>query len=220
MAVAENLQLVKALITNACSECERDPQTVQLVAVSKVHPKDHVRTALVAGHRRFGENRVQEALEKWPGLKAEFPDTCLHLIGSLQTNKVKEAVGLFDVIETLDREKLARRIQKECQEQNRDVGCYIQINTGEESQKGGCLPSKADEFISYCRHDLGLKILGLMCIPPIDEEPSLHFAFLRELARRHDLAGLSMGMSGDFETAVRFGATSVRVGTAIFGARP
>lgn len=219
MSVAENLQHVTQEIETACREVNRDPSTVDLVAVSKVHPKDHVRTALSAGHRIFGENRVQEALDKWPDLKAEFPDARLHLIGPLQSNKVKEAVSLFDVIETLDREKLAKRLQRECEDQDRSVGCYIQINTGEEPQKSGCLPSEAEEFISFCRHDLSLNILGLMCIPPVDEEASLHFAFLRELTRKHQLSGLSMGMSGDFETAVRFGATSVRVGTAIFGKR-
>ncbi|MDV7339860.1 YggS family pyridoxal phosphate-dependent enzyme [Terasakiella sp. A23] len=220
MGIAENLAQVKDSIAEAATQASRQPTDIDLVAVSKVHPAETVREALVAGQRVFGENRVQEAQGKWPALKEEFDGVQLHLIGSLQTNKVKDAVALFDVIETVDRPKLARAIAKEQEKQGKSLDVYLQINTGEEDQKGGCLPAEADGFIKLCRDELNLSIKGLMCIPPADEEPSLHFAFLRELAKRHGLNCLSMGMSGDYETAIRFGATSVRVGTAIFGTRP
>jgi pyridoxal phosphate enzyme (YggS family) len=220
MGIADNLDQVKQSIAQACVACARKTDEVELVAVSKVHVSDTIRPALQAGHRVFGENRVQEAQSKWPALKKEFNAVSLHLIGGLQTNKVKEAVALFDVIETVDRPKLARALAKEIEKQGRNIAVYLQINTGEEDQKGGCLPADADEFIKLCRDELKLPVLGLMCIPPVGEEPSLHFAFLRKLAQRHGLEKLSMGMSGDYETAVRFGATSVRVGTAVFGERP
>jgi pyridoxal phosphate enzyme (YggS family) len=167
----------------------------------------------------FGENRVQEAEGKWPALKAAFPDVVLHLIGPLQTNKVKQAVALFDVIETIDRDKLVRELAKEVKKQDLSPACYIQVNTGEEEQKAGVLPDDTDKLVAAAR-EAGLNVVGLMCIPPVDEEPSLHFALLREIARRNGLEKLSMGMSGDYEVAVAFGATSVRVGTAIFGSRP
>ncbi|NVK18674.1 MAG: YggS family pyridoxal phosphate-dependent enzyme [Methylocystaceae bacterium] len=219
MGIAENLAQVKDSIVQSAKAADRKPDEIELVAVSKVHEASTIRPALKAGHRVFGENRVQEAHGKWPELKEEFSGVCLHLIGSLQTNKVKEAVALFDVIETVDRPKLARALAKEMEKQGKVLDVYLQINTGEEDQKGGCLPKDADEFITLCRDELNLSIKGLMCIPPADEEPSLHFAFLRKLVQKHGLEGLSMGMSGDYETAIRFGATSVRVGTAVFGVR-
>jgi pyridoxal phosphate enzyme (YggS family) len=178
-----------------------------------------VRAALEAGQRVFGENRVQEAAAKWPALRAEFPDVVLHLVGPLQTNKVPEAVALFDVIETVDREKLARKLAAEITKTGRALACYVQINTGEEPQKAGIPPRQADAFIALCRDEIGLDITGLMCIPPVDEDPAPHFALLAEIARRNGLGTLSMGMSGDFEVAAMFGATHVRVGTAIFGER-
>ncbi len=217
--IAANLAEVRARIAAAAEAVGRDPAAVTLVAVSKVHPPSAVEAALAAGQAVFGENRVQEAQGKFPALKDAHPELRLHLIGPLQTNKVKDALTLFDVIETVDRPKLARALVKEAEKLGRAPACYVQVNTGEESQKAGVLPGEADAFIAECR-SLGLDLRGLMCIPPVDEEPALHFAFLREIARRNDLAGLSMGMSGDYETAVRFGATVVRVGTGIFGPRP
>lgn len=217
--IAANLADVRARIAAAAGEAGRDPGDVTLVAVSKVHPAAAVEAALAAGQSVFGENRVQEAQSKFPALKAAHPELRLHLIGPLQTNKAKDALELFDVIETVDRPKLARVLAKEAEKLGVTPACYIQVNTGEEPQKAGVAPTEADAFIAECR-DLGLDVRGLMCIPPVDEEPSLHFAFLREIARRNGLDGLSMGMSSDYETAVRFGATLVRVGTGIFGARP
>lgn len=217
--VAANLAEVRAKIAAAAKEAGRDPASVALVAVSKTHPAAAVEAALAAGQTVFGDNRVQEAQGKFPDLKRAHPQLRLHLIGPLQTNKVKDALQLFDVIETVDRPKLAQAIAKEAAKLGAAPACYIQVNTGEEPQKAGMAPKEADGFIADCR-GLGLDIRGLMCVPPVDEEPSLHFALLREIARRNDLAGLSMGMSGDYETAVRFGATLVRVGTGIFGARP
>ncbi|GAB4392279.1 MAG: YggS family pyridoxal phosphate-dependent enzyme [Kiloniellaceae bacterium] len=217
--IAANLAEVRARIAAAAEDAGRAPEEVTLVAVSKVHPAAAVEAALAAGQKVFGENRVQEAQGKFPAVKQNHPELRLHLIGPLQTNKVKDALQLFDVIETVDRPKLARAIAKEAEKLGVTPACYIQVNTGEEPQKAGVAPAEADAFVSECR-DLGLDVKGLMCIPPVDEEPSLHFAFLREIARRNGLAGLSMGMSGDYETAVRFGATLVRVGTGIFGARP
>jgi len=220
MGIADNLAEVKHSIEQAAQAAGRSAGDVELVAVSKVHTVETIRPALEVGHRVFGENRVQEAQGKWPSLREGFDGVELHLIGGLQTNKVKEAVALFEVIETVDRPKLARAIARECDNQNKTVGVYVQVNTGEEDQKGGCLPAETDDLITLCRDELKLPVLGLMCIPPVDEEPSLHFAFLREIAKRHGLEKLSMGMSGDYETAIRFGATSVRVGTAVFGERP
>src|SRR6516165_259821 len=189
------------------------------VAASKTHPVERVREALVAGHRVFGENRVQEAQAKYPELREAFPDLALHLIGSLQTNKVRDAVALCDMIETVDRPRLAQALAREMERSGRRPPCLIEVNTGEEPQKSGILPTVADDFIVECRDRLGLPIEGLMCVPPLDEEPALHFALLREIARRTGLGLLSMGMSADFEKAIRFGATHVRIGTAIFGAR-
>jgi PLP dependent protein len=216
--VPANLAEVRAKIAAAAKDSGRDMGEVTLVAVSKTHPAAAVAAALAAGQTLFGENRVQEAQGKFPALKAAHPALRLHLIGPLQTNKVKDALALFDVIETVDRPKLATALAKEAEKLGVVAACYIQVNTGEEPQKAGILPAEADAFIADCR-GLGLDVRGLMCIPPVDEEPSLHFAFLREIAKRNGLAGLSMGMSGDYETAVRFGATLVRVGTGIFGTR-
>ena len=217
--VAANLADVRARIAAAAAEAGRDPGAVTLIAVGKVQPIERVEAALLAGQRVFGENRVQEAQGKWPGLRERFPGVELHLIGPLQTNKVREAVALFDVIQTVDRPKLAAELAREMDRQGRRPDCYIQINTGEEEQKAGVLPAEADAFIEACRVGHGLPVVGLMCIPPVDDDPALHFALLRELAKRHGLERLSMGMSGDYEAAVAIGATHVRVGTAIFGAR-
>jgi hypothetical protein len=218
--VATSLDAVRNHIAAAARAAVRAPEDVVLVAVGKLQPVERVRAALVAGHRVFGENRVQEAAGKWPALRGEFADVRLHLIGPLQTNKVREAVALFDVIETIDRPKLARALARETESSGRHPVCYIQVNTGEEAQKAGVMPEQADELIAECRDCLGLPIGGLMCIPPVDEPPAMHFALLREIALRNGLALLSMGMSGDYEAAIAFGATHVRVGTAIFGARP
>lgn len=218
--IGENLRAVKSTIADAAREAGRVPASVNLVAVSKTHPAERIRPVLEAGHRLFGENRVQEADEKWPGLRDDFPDLRLHLIGPLQTNKVKRAVQLFDAVETVDRPKLARALKREMDAQGKSLDCFIQVNTGEESQKAGVLPAEADDFIRLCRDELGLPVVGLMCIPPVGEEPGLHFALLAEMAKRAGLPSLSMGMSADFATAVKFGATHVRVGTAIFGSRP
>ena len=217
--IAASLASVRDRIDGAARASGRDSGAVSLVAVSKTQPAGAVRAALAAGQRLFGENRVQEALEKFPALRGEFPDLRLHLIGPLQTNKVRDAVAHFDVIETVDRLRLAEALAREMERTGRQLPCFIEVNTGEEPQKAGIFPAAADEFIADCRDRLKLQIAGLMCVPPHGEEPSLHFALLREIARRHGLEGLSMGMSADFETAIRFGATHVRVGTAIFGAR-
>ena len=218
--IAENLAAVQARVAKAASDAGRPASDVTLVAVSKVHGADRVAAAIEAGQRVFGENRVQEAMGKYPALKAQHPDLVLHLIGPLQTNKARDAVELFDVIETLDRPKLARVLAKEMEKAGRRPRCFVQVNTGEEPQKAGVAPEEADAFIALCRDELDLPVVGLMCIPPLEDEPALHFALLREIAKRNGLAGLSMGMSGDFESAIGFDATHVRVGTAIFGARP
>ena len=217
--VAANLGAVRDRIAGAAREAGRPADAVSLVAVSKTHPEAAVRAALAAGQRVFGENRVQEALAKFPQLRRDFPDLELHLIGPLQTNKIRDAVAHCDVIETVDRPRIAEALAREIARTGRRITCYIEVNTGEEAQKAGVFPAAADNFIRDCRDRLGLPIAGLMCIPPEQEEPSLHFALLREIAKRNGLAVLSMGMSADFETAIRFGATHVRVGTAIFGAR-
>lgn len=210
---------IKARVAAAAEKAGRDPGDVRLIAVSKVQPLDRVEAVLDEGHRVFGENRVQEAAGKWPDFRARFPDVELHLIGPLQTNKVRQAVELFDAIHSVDREKLARKLADTFAETGRALPCFLQVNTGEEPQKAGCLPAEADAFVRTCRDDYGLPVAGVMCIPPVDEEPSLHFALLKKIAERNGLTGLSMGMSGDFERAVALGATHVRVGSAIFGAR-
>jgi pyridoxal phosphate enzyme (YggS family) len=197
----------------------RAPGAVQLIAVSKVQPEDRVTAVLDAGHRLFGENRVQEAQSRWTPLRARYDDVVLHLIGPLQTNKVKQAFDLFDAIQTLDRDKLARRIAVEAQERGACPALFVQVNTGAEPQKAGILPAEADAFIAACRETYDLKIAGLMCIPPADEEPSPHFALLRAIAERNGVDDLSMGMSADFESAISLGATHVRVGSGVFGIR-
>ncbi|MEX2451203.1 MAG: YggS family pyridoxal phosphate-dependent enzyme [Rhodospirillales bacterium] len=217
--VAQNLAAVQARIKASEEAAGRTAGSVTLVAVSKTHPAERIGLALEAGHRVFGENRVQEAAAKWPSLKQANPDAILHLIGPLQSNKVKQAIALFDVIETLDRPKLARALASHVQALGAAPDCFVQINTGEEPQKAGVLPADADGFIGACRTEYGLPVRGVMCIPPADEEPSLHFMLLREIAVRNGLESLSMGMSADYDIAVRFGATHVRVGTAIFGTR-
>ncbi len=217
--IAANLAAVRDGIAEAARAGGRDPAEVTLVAVSKTHGAERIRAAIAAGQRVFGENRVQEAEDKWPALKAGFPDLRLHLIGPLQRNKARKAVQLFDAIESIDRPKLAAHLAAVMTEENRRPEVFLQVNTGEEAQKAGIPPSEADAFVAYCRDDLGLPVRGLMCIPPVDEEPALHFALLREIARRTGLSGLSMGMTADYPVAIRFGATHVRVGTAVFGAR-
>jgi pyridoxal phosphate enzyme (YggS family) len=210
---------VKAKIAAAERAAGRDNGTVTLVAVSKTFDAAFIHPVIEAGQRVFGENRVQEAQGKWPALKAEFSDIELHLIGPLQSNKAKEAVALFDVIETVDREKIAAELAKEMAKQGRVLKLYVQVNTGSEPQKAGIEPREAVAFVKRCRDVHGLSIEGLMCIPPADENPGPHFALLEKLARQAGVEKLSMGMSGDFETAIAFGATSVRVGSAIFGHR-
>jgi len=217
--VASNLKEVNLAVAAASKASLHLVEKTAIVAVSKTQPIEAILSAIKAGHRLFGENRVQEAQLKWPELRAAYSDLKLHLIGPLQTNKVRDAVALFDVIETVDRPKLARALAREMQKQNRRLGCFIQINTGEESQKAGVWPEDADGFIALVRDELGLPLRGLMCIPPMDDECSLHFALLRQIAQRNGLQDLSMGMSADYDVAIQFGATLVRVGTAIFGAR-
>lgn len=217
--IAENLREIQGRIAAAARDAARNPAAVTLVAVAKTHPAAAVEAALAAGQTVFGENRVQEAQAKYPPLQAGHPALRLHLIGPLQTNKVKDAVALFDVIQTVDREKLARALAAEMARQQRRPELYVQVNIGEEEQKAGIPPREADAFIALCRDALGLTIAGLMCIPPAGPQPAPYFALLREIAARNGLTGLSMGMSGDYESAIRLGATLVRVGTAIFGRR-
>ena len=216
---ADHLAEVGRRIAEAAKAAGRLPADVTLVAVSKTHGPERVRELLDVGHRIFGENRVQEAQEKFPALKAEYPDLELHLIGPLQTNKARDAVALFDVIQSVDRERLAAALAKEMERAGKRPACFIQVNTGEEEQKAGALPADLDAFVAACRDVHKLPVVGLMCIPPVDEEPALHFALLAKMAKRNGLAQLSMGMSADYETAVRLGATHVRVGSALFGAR-
>ncbi|WP_337996333.1 YggS family pyridoxal phosphate-dependent enzyme [Oleispirillum naphthae] len=217
--IEENLAAVKARIAAEAEAFGRDPAAVRLVAVSKTHPAETVAEALNAGHRRFGENRVQEAAAKWPGLRARYPGIELHLIGPLQSNKAREAIALFDAIETLDRPKLAETFVRLRDEGLALPRLLVQINTGCEPQKAGVLPSEADAFLDRCKTEWNLPVAGLMCIPPVEQEPSPHFALLRKIAERHGLPELSMGMSDDYPIAVTLGATLVRVGSAIFGAR-
>ncbi len=209
---------IQARIRAAEEKAGRPEGAVSLIAISKVQPLDRVEAVLEAGHRVFGENKVQEAEGKWPALRERFGPVELHLVGPLQTNKVKPAMALFDAIHALDREKLARKIATEAQAQGACPDLFIQVNTGVEEQKSGVLPGEADAFVATCR-EMDLPVRGLMCIPPVDEEPSLHFALLAKIAARNGLLGLSMGMSGDFERAIALGATHVRVGSAIFGER-
>ena len=212
------LQEIKARLRKAAEDAGRTPESVELIAVSKVQPNERVEAVLRDGHRVFGENRVQEAAGKWPDFRKQFEGISLHLIGPLQTNKARQAMDLFQAIHTLDRPKLANTLARLAQETGACPDLFIQVNTGEEQQKAGILPSDTDAFVAECR-TLDLPLRGLMCIPPVDEEPSLHFALLAKMAARNGLEGLSMGMSGDFEQAIALGATHVRVGSAIFGDR-
>ncbi|TCU23714.1 hypothetical protein EV130_10768 [Rhizobium azibense] len=219
MELQERLDEVRARISAAERLSGRPAGSVQLVAVSKTFDAQAIRPAIAAGQRIFGENRVQESQGKWPQLKTETPGIELHLIGPLQSNKAADAVALFDVIETVDREKIARAIAAEMKRQGKTVRLYVQVNSGLEPQKAGIAPADTPAFVGFCRNELGLSIEGLMCIPPAEENPGPHFALLAKIAGECAVERLSMGMSGDYETAVAFGATSVRVGSAIFGAR-
>lgn len=219
MEVQERLNDVVSRIRASETSAGRPEHSVRLVAVSKTFDADAIRPAIAAGQRVFGENRVQEAQGKWPSLRLETPDLELHLIGPLQSNKAADAVALFDVIETIDREKIARAVSAEMKRQGRSLRLYVQVNTGLEPQKAGIAPEDTIAFVDLCRGELEMATEGLMCIPPIDENPGPHFALLAKLAAQCGLDRLSMGMSGDFETAIAFGATSVRVGSAIFGSR-
>ncbi|OFX05407.1 MAG: YggS family pyridoxal phosphate enzyme [Alphaproteobacteria bacterium RIFCSPHIGHO2_12_FULL_63_12] len=215
---AASLARIRARLDAALKEAGRRGP-VEIVAVSKTQGEARLKEALAAGQRVFGENRVQEAKAKWPALRAEFPDVELRLIGPLQSNKAAEAIALFDVIETIDRPKIARALKDEAQKQARRPRFLIQVNTGAEAQKAGVLPEDADAFIRLCRDELGMEVEGLMCIPPAEEPPAPHFALLARIAARNRLGVLSMGMSGDFEIAAQLGATHIRVGTALFGDR-
>jgi pyridoxal phosphate enzyme (YggS family) len=216
--IAANITAVCEKIVRACHEAGRDPQGVNLVAVSKLQPAHRIVAALSAGQRLFGENRVQEAKARWADLRAQHPDLKLHLIGPLQTNKVRDAVALFDCIETVDRPALADALVKEMEKQGRKLLCFIQVNTGDEAQKGGVAPDGLPGLLDHCR-ERGLGVRGLMCIPPLGDPPGPHFALLKKLAQRHGLSDLSMGMSADYTDAIALGATYVRIGTALFGER-
>ena len=207
-------------IREAAKIAGREPDQVELIAVSKQQPEARIESALNEGFRVFGENKVQEAQARWQPRRPFFPDLELHLVGPLQSNKAGDAVALFDVIHTLDRPKIARAVKTEMDNQNRPLHCFIQVNTGEESQKAGVLPKDAPDFHHFCTSEIGLDIIGLMCIPPIDEEAAMHFSLLKTLADKLSLPKLSIGMSGDYEEAIAFGATHIRVGSALFGARP
>jgi pyridoxal phosphate enzyme (YggS family) len=219
LPIATALHTLRQKIAAAAKAAGRDPASIELLAVSKTQGPEPIEQAIAAGQSAFGENRVQEAAAKYPPLKARYPNLRLHLIGPLQTNKARDAVRLFDVIETLDRPRLAEALAAAMQKEGRQPQVFVQVNTGEETQKGGVAPAEADRFITEARERWNLPIVGLMCIPPVDEEPSLHFALLREIGRRNGLNRLSMGMSADYESAIRFGATEIRIGTVIFGER-
>ncbi len=217
--ISQNLAAVRASVAAAAELAGRDPARVTVIAVSKAQPLEKIAAALACGQKVFGENRVQEAYDHWRDLRSDDDGLTLHLIGPLQSNKIGDAVALFDVIQTVDRPKLARKLAAALDAGGRTSACFVQVNTGEEPQKAGILPAEADDFIALCRDELALPVVGLMCIPPADDEPALHFALLHEIAKRNGLVQLSMGMSGDFETAVELGASHVRVGTGIFGPR-
>jgi PLP dependent protein len=217
--VAANLLVIRERIAAAARSVDRDPGAVTLVAACKAQSEERIEAALDAGQRVFGENYVQEAVARWSARRERYPDLRLHMIGPIQTNKAKDAVACFDVIETLDRPRLAQALAREMARQGRPLPCFVQVNTGEEATKAGVRPDETDAFVAECRA-LGLDVAGLMAIPPADDEPSLHFALLGKIAARNGLAQLSMGMSADYEIAVQFGATYVRVGSALFGARP
>ncbi|MBV7265326.1 YggS family pyridoxal phosphate-dependent enzyme [Erythrobacter ani] len=215
---ASRLAEVEANIARVCKPARREPREITLIAVSKTHPSDKILPLLEAGHRVFGENRVQEAQEKWPALTERFPDTELHLIGQLQSNKADDAVAMFDCIHALDRMSLVKALAKAMDKAGKRVPCFVQVNIGDEDQKGGCPINELPDFLAKVR-DADIPIAGLMCLPPADIEPAPFFALLAKLAQDNGVEGLSMGMSGDYETAVQLGATHVRVGTALFGAR-
>ncbi len=216
----EGLREVREAIRRAASDYDRDPSSITLVAVSKTFGPEAIEPVLAAGQRVFGENYVQEAKAKWPALRERYPNVELHMIGPLQSNKAKEAVELFDAIHTLDRPSLAEALAKEIAKQGKRPRLLVQVNTGEEPQKGGIAPGEVDAFLEACRTKYGLEIKGLMCIPPAEDPPSPHFALLNTIAKKHGLTMLSMGMSADFDAAIQLGATHVRVGSAIFGVRP
>ena len=218
-SAADRLLEIRERIAAVAREANREPSSVNLIAISKTFDAPQILPVIEAGQRLFGENRVQEAKAKWPELKEQFPDLELHLVGALQSNKAKEAVQLFDAIHSIDRPKIARAVADEMDRQARRLKLFVQVNTGEEPQKAGIMPREAGDFVRHCREELKLDIAGLMCIPPADEEPAIHFAFLAKLGSEIGLKELSMGMSADFETAISFGATYVRVGSAIFGER-
>ena len=217
---AENLRQVLKEIEKAAKAAGREAASVRLIAISKTFEADQIAPVLEAGHRTFGENRVQEAKAKWPGLRERFSGIELHLVGPLQTNKVKEALALFDAIHSVDRPKLAAELAKEIQKAGKSPQLFVQVNTGAEPQKAGVLPEDTDAFIKECRETYSLSIARLMCIPPVEEAPAPHFALTKKIAERNGLKQLSMGMSADFESAINFGATYVRVGSALFGSRP
>jgi pyridoxal phosphate enzyme (YggS family) len=207
-------------LSEAAKLAGRDKSDITLIAVSKQQPDERIEESLASGQRIFGENRVQEAFERWQARKLEYPTLELHLIGPLQSNKAQAAVALFDVIHTVDRPKIATALAREMTVVGRSLPCFIQVNTGEEDQKAGIAPNELERFLTFCSDEAGLQIVGLMCIPPVDEEPAMHFALLKKLADRHGLPQISMGMSSDFDTAIRFGATHIRIGSAFFGERP
>ncbi len=214
-----NLAEIRGRIEAAAKRAGRSADGISLIAIAKKQPLERIEALLEAGHRVFGENRVQEAADKWPSFKRQFPLIELHMVGPLQSNKAADAIALFDAIHSLDRLKLARKLAEEMEKAHRHPQLFVQVNTGEEAQKSGVMPRETDDFIHQCREGLKLNIAGLMCLPPLDEEPALHFALLSKIAARNRLDKLSMGMSSDFETAIAFGATHIRVGTAIFGPR-
>lgn len=218
-SISENFAAVKAAIKKTCKAVGRTPESVQLVAVSKFQPAERITEALASGHRVYGENRVQDAEGRWADLRATTPDLILHLIGPLQTNKVRDALALFDVIETIDRPSLVAELAKELKKNPKDMEFFIQVNTGAEDQKSGVLPSGLPELLDLCQKE-GLSVTGLMCIPPVEDPPALHFSLLKKLAARHGLSKLSMGMSADYKKAIAVGATHIRIGTALFGERP
>ena len=221
--ILENINLIKKKITDIHSKSLNSElkikKKIEIIAISKRQPLERIISALNIGHKTFGENQIQESIKKWPDLKKKYNDINLHLVGPLQSNKVKDAVYLFDFIQTVDREKIAKALKKEEENQNKKISYMIQINTGEESQKSGIMPDKVNSFFNFCKKDLKLNIQGLMCIPPYGEDPSIHFAYLRKKNLEFKLPYLSMGMSEDYEKAITFGATHIRVGTAIFGER-
>lgn len=219
MSITENFSFIQKEIARAAKKYDRAAADIRLIAVTKNQGDEKIDDALARGHRLFGENKVQEAQAHWSHRRADYPDLELHLIGPLQTNKVKDALALFDVIETLDREKLCDALAAEMQKQARPLPCYIQVNTGEEEQKSGVLPRDVEALYRHATQQCGLTVAGLMCVPPLDEPPGLHFALLAQMARDYNLPILSMGMSGDFDRAIACGATHIRIGTALFGAR-